>query len=364
MRMVTNLSPGHVVVGDNYFSSLSLCNRLLAEKQLFYIGTIRHVRREIPKVLNNAKALSLYSSSFFFNNDTTLVSYVRSKNKTVLLVSNIHHDNEISPTPKLKPAIILNYNATKSGVDKLDQMHKEYKPYRTTRRWPCVLFYSLLAFATQASWVLFCIKYPDNVLVKTKNRKKFIYKLSLQLILPLIKKRKESSNFRFLSTDVKDTINMICNPPERKSKKDNSKSDKTADKEKSSTAITSSPAPDAGGVASPPTSTPSIIGENIIPLAPNPNPITVEVTQLHTQDENNTEGSTHVLSHTDMVVEDADHFSHPCQNIHTDSIADSSQNYLGQVNASSMFDDSIQISSKPQLIRTGRCTYCKRAQDK
>ena len=363
LRMVTNLSPGHVVVGDNYFSSLSICNRSIKEKQLFYIGTIRHLRREIPNVLKNAKGQQLYSSSFFFNDDTTLVSFVRSQNKSVLLLSNVHHDKEISSAPKYKPAIILSYNANKSGVDKLDQMAKEFKPYRATRRWPCVLFFSILSFATQASWVLFCLKYPEDVLVKTKNRKKFIYKLSLQLIRPLIQKRKESSEFRFLSTDVKDTINAICNPPERKAKKNDSGSNKKFNNKDSTTNIVSAPVPNTSEITSPPTSTPSDIVENLDSFALFPNPIIAEGTLIHTQDQNVSEGSTHHQSFNDMVVQDSCQLSNPDQNSNNAS-ANSSQIAVAPANALSVSDDSTSISSKLQLTRTGRCKYCGRPRDK
>ena len=218
IRLVSKLNPGHVVVGDNLFSSLALAKRLREEKGLFYLGTVKSIRREIPRSLKNPKGLPLYSTNFYFSGETTLVSYIRNKNKNVLLISTIHHAEDISSTPKRKPVAILDYNANKSGVDKLDQLMKEYRPYRATRRWPCVIFFSLIAFSTQASWVLFNLKYPNHILTTTKDRKKFLYLLSLQLLSPLIKMRKDSPNFRFLTTDVKDTIDNLCNPPNTKIK--------------------------------------------------------------------------------------------------------------------------------------------------
>ena len=212
LRLVSKLAPGHVVVGDNLFSSMALSKRLMEERGLFYLGTIRHMGREIPQLLKCPKGLPLYSTSFYFCGNNTLVSFIRRKNKNVLLLSNIHHEKAISSTPKQKPLVILDYNANKSGVDKLDQLLKEYRPYRTTRRWPCVIFFDLIAFATLASWVIFTIKYPNHILTTTKNRKKILFLLSIQLVTPLIRIRRESSNFRFLTSDVKDTINNLCMP--------------------------------------------------------------------------------------------------------------------------------------------------------
>ena len=212
MRMTSKLEPGHVVVGDSYFTSLRLSRQLLNERGIFYLGTVNKIRREIPKCFTVVKDLKVHSSKFYYSANNTLVSYVPTKNRKVLLLSNIHFLPEISSTPKLKPQMILDYNRNKSGVDKLDQMMKEYRPYRTTRRWPCVIFYDLIAFATQAAYVLFCIKFPSDVIAKFKSRKKFLYLLGVCLVTPLIKLRKDSPNFRYLSSDVKKTINNICFP--------------------------------------------------------------------------------------------------------------------------------------------------------
>ena len=65
LRLTSNLSQGHVIVGDSYFTSLQLSNRLLKEKNLFYLGTINRIRGEIPLSLQIVnKGVSLYSSKF------------------------------------------------------------------------------------------------------------------------------------------------------------------------------------------------------------------------------------------------------------------------------------------------------------
>ena len=158
LRLVSAINPGHVIVGDNLFTSLSLSKRLLLDHNLFYLGTVRQRRRFLPKSIRMIKGIPIYSSTFYFSDNHTLVSYIPKKGRSVILMSNIHHHEEISDTPKRKPNIILTYNKHKIGVDKLDQMNKEYRPYRSTRRWPCVLFFDLISLATHASWVLFCLK--------------------------------------------------------------------------------------------------------------------------------------------------------------------------------------------------------------
>ena len=221
LRLVTKLNPGHIIVGDNYFTSLKLSKRLFHEKSLFYFGTIKKLRREIPRnVVQKIRISSLYSSNFYYNENNTLVSYNCSKKTTVLLLSNVHRDPNIPSTDhKLKPQIILDYNRNKSGVDKLDQMNKEYRPYRATRRWPCVIFYDLIALSTLASWVLFCLKYPEDNIVKTRNRKQFLYLLGIELVTPLVNLRKNAPNFRYLPVDIKSTIGAVCNGDYHKEKR-------------------------------------------------------------------------------------------------------------------------------------------------
>ena len=74
----------------------------------------------------------------------------------------------------------MDYNKTKSGVDVLDHMLKEYRPYQATRRWPCVIFFDLLSIASQAAYIIFMIKFPQS---KMKQKRKFLYQLGTELVL-------------------------------------------------------------------------------------------------------------------------------------------------------------------------------------
>ena len=75
LRLASTLVPGHCLVGDNYFSSMSLCNNLLNERGYTYFGTMRRNRREVPRYLFTVKGLSVHSSTFLFSGNCTLVSY-------------------------------------------------------------------------------------------------------------------------------------------------------------------------------------------------------------------------------------------------------------------------------------------------
>lgn len=62
------------------------------------------------------------SSKFAFTHDTTVVPYMHKKKKNVILMSILHKVAEVSAWEDRKPAIILDYNANKGGVDNLDKV--------------------------------------------------------------------------------------------------------------------------------------------------------------------------------------------------------------------------------------------------
>ena len=45
MRLATVLDPGHIITGANFFTSLKLSHRLLNERKVGYLGTIRKIRK-------------------------------------------------------------------------------------------------------------------------------------------------------------------------------------------------------------------------------------------------------------------------------------------------------------------------------
>ena len=68
---------------------------------------------------------------FGFSDQFTLVSYVPQEKQAVLVLSTMHHDDQVDCDTQ-KPEIILYYNSAKSGVDNLDHLATMY----TSRREP------------------------------------------------------------------------------------------------------------------------------------------------------------------------------------------------------------------------------------
>lgn len=100
------------------------------------------------------------SSLFGFQKDITLVSYAPRKNKVVVVMSTMHHDNSIdkSTGEKQKPEMITFYNSTKAGVDVVDELSASYNVSRNSKRWPMTLFYGILNIAA----INACIMYRTN----------------------------------------------------------------------------------------------------------------------------------------------------------------------------------------------------------
>ena len=126
-----------------------------------------------------------------------MCSYVPRKRKAVIMLSTHHHEKKVEPLPPCKPSVITDYNATKSGIDTLDQLVKNYTCKRVTNRWPLLIFYWMIDVGCYNANVCFMTKQPNIYLGKHK-RRKFLMDLSEQLVLPLIQRRSQSEGFRSL----------------------------------------------------------------------------------------------------------------------------------------------------------------------
>lgn len=175
------------ITGDNWFSSIPLANKLLREKKLTYVGTLRKTKREIPlNFLPNKQRLQ-HSSLFGFQRDMTLVSYCPKKNKTVIVLSTMHHDKAVDEETgeKRKPEMISFYNMTKVGVDLVDQICQHNNVARNTRRWPMVIFYDLLNIASINALCIYKAHHPEEKLKRTD----FLQSLAWQMVKPQIIRR-------------------------------------------------------------------------------------------------------------------------------------------------------------------------------
>ena len=100
----------------------------------------------------------------------------------------MHYDDKVQANEPFKPDLILDYNATKGGVDTLDQLVGNYSCKRITNRWPVVVFYWMIDVAAYNSAVCLTLKEP-NAYKGHQKRRLFLTDLSEQLCKPLIERR-------------------------------------------------------------------------------------------------------------------------------------------------------------------------------
>lgn len=90
-----------------------------------------------------------------------MVSYIPKKNRMIHVISSQHDDDQICPNIQNKPYMILDYNATKGGVDNADKVIREYLCSRKTTRWPYSLFMNMVDICASNAFILFIEKNPD-----------------------------------------------------------------------------------------------------------------------------------------------------------------------------------------------------------
>lgn len=138
-----------------------------------------------------------------------LVSYITKEKpkKNLLMLSTQHRDAAVQVDGKKKSDINLYYNATKGGVDSIDQMARVYSVKRGTRRWPLSMFYSLIDIVAINSYALFKLNMPTWNQNKSNARKLYLQELGLQLVKPYVEER--SKDLRGLQRPIVSAIQQI-----------------------------------------------------------------------------------------------------------------------------------------------------------
>lgn len=172
---------------DNWFTSYELVQHLLKEHRLTSVGTLRKNKRQIPPEFINTRNAEVFSSQFGFQEDITLVSHTSNKNRMVLLMSSLHHDDQIddSTGEKRKPEINTYYNSTKCGVDVADELSATYDVSRNSKRWPLTIFYAML----NISGINGLIIHRINNNKPMEKRRHFLKSLGLALVSDHLKNR-------------------------------------------------------------------------------------------------------------------------------------------------------------------------------
>ncbi|XP_052360982.1 piggyBac transposable element-derived protein 4-like [Oncorhynchus keta] len=217
MRVVLDLTTGlsgRNVTCDNFFTSYDLGQRLL-ERNLTMVGTVRKNKVELPPALLESRGRQVLSSRFAFTPTATLVSYLAKRNKNVLLLSTLHTEGHISDRRDKKPALILDYNCNKGGVDNLDKVVGTYSCRRMTARWPLVVFHNILDVSSYNAFVIWREVKPDWMPGKRNKRRVFLEQLGKALVKPLIQRRQHLPRTEAASALVKVLQSATAAPPEQ-----------------------------------------------------------------------------------------------------------------------------------------------------
>ncbi|XP_034147179.1 piggyBac transposable element-derived protein 4-like [Esox lucius] len=191
MRVVLDVTEGlrgHNVTCDNFFTSYELGQRLLA-RGLTMVGTVRKNKPELPAALLATKAREVFSSRFAYTPSATLVSYLPKRSKNVLLLSTLHTDASVSERQDRKPALILDYNSNKGGVDNLDKVVGTYSCRRMTARWPLAVFHNIIDVSAYNAFVIWRELNPGWMTRKRNKRRVFLEQLGKALVTPLMERR-------------------------------------------------------------------------------------------------------------------------------------------------------------------------------
>jgi len=157
------------------------------------VGKMKQNKRKIPHEFNPASQRDESSSIFGFTKDLTLVSYVPKKNKSVVLLSSLHHDSAIC-SDSGKPEIRKFYNKTKGAVYMLDEKCARYTIQRATRRWKMAVFYCMISIAAVNALVIHAHNMRKVQPEKKIKRKDFLLRIAHDLVTPFLTQRYKLSS--------------------------------------------------------------------------------------------------------------------------------------------------------------------------
>ena len=185
---------------DNYFTSINLAEKLKIEKTTL-LGTIRKQRKGIPKVEEMMKGKPLYSSEIYQSpSKATLTIYKAKKAKLVYMLRSMDQTVSVDQLhPKKLPETVRSYNASKVGVNVLDQMARYHTCKSATRRWPVAVFFNIIDCACINAYIIYSEVTGQNL------TREFLF----QLIKEMCGDRSAKSDLPPLPTMVAESSSQI-----------------------------------------------------------------------------------------------------------------------------------------------------------
>lgn len=188
-----HLHTGYNVTMDNYFTSISLAHEFLLDDRTL-VGTLR-VTKDVPQEMLSLANRTIGSAKYCYTAELTLLSLKVTKKKVVLLLSTQHGDSRNvihtgrDGKEKSIPEIVNDYNATKGGVDTMDEMLKAYRSYKRSARYTVVLFSDMIDICALNAYVCYLWHHQEWNSTRTDKRRQFLMDLSMDLIRTEVRRR-------------------------------------------------------------------------------------------------------------------------------------------------------------------------------
>jgi len=186
MNLMTDyLDKHHVVVMDNYFTSVPLFTDLL-ERQTYACGTLRVNRKYLPSEFKGKKKMEP-GDSCYWQKDNFVATLWQDK-RTVRFLSTccapegddtvVRRRNSSDPQRLPCPPVVKIYAQYMGGVDRSDRMVRTYSVSRKSKKWWYRLFYYLLDTSLANSFILYQLSPNHDELSELD----YLKQLALELI--------------------------------------------------------------------------------------------------------------------------------------------------------------------------------------
>ncbi|UYV66683.1 SEPHS1 [Cordylochernes scorpioides] len=152
---------GHIIYFDRWFSSPQLFNHLW-EKKTLAVGTVRHNRKGLPK---KAFSKKMKKGESLFCQNSQLLALKWRDTRDVFMIATTQDSSIIQAQKKIrrqpqtisitKPAIEVDYNKNKAGVDRSDQFMVYYPFHRRTLKWWKKLFFHIFGLTIVNSHIVY-----------------------------------------------------------------------------------------------------------------------------------------------------------------------------------------------------------------
>ncbi len=105
--------------------------------------------------------------------------------------NDMHHEKVVDNEQKKNPEIILYYNDTKGGVDRLNRMITTYSCKRKTTRWPMTFFFNMVDVAGISAFIVWISKNSQWNDRKRHRQRLFLLQLGHDLVNDHLNRRRQ-----------------------------------------------------------------------------------------------------------------------------------------------------------------------------